>query len=136
MRSSAAGLAAIFLALPAHAFGPATNYALHCAGCHLEDGRGVPGKVPPLDAGLARFARTPEGRAYLARVPGVANAPLSDADLAALLAYALHRFAALELAEPYTAAEVARLRARPLVDVTAARARLTAPERGRSSTTK
>jgi cytochrome c peroxidase len=130
VRLPAAALACALVAPSASAFGPATNYALHCAGCHLEDGSGVPGKVPPLDAGLARFARTPAGRAYLARVPGVANAPLSDADLATLLVWTLRRFAAMELADPYTAAEIARLRAQPLVDVAAAR------ERGRSSISK
>jgi cytochrome c peroxidase len=124
MRLSAAALVAALAAQPAQAFGPATNYALHCQGCHLEDGSGAPGKIPPLDAGLARFARTAEGRAYLARVPGVANAPLGDADLAALLAWTLHRFAAIDLAAPYTADEIARLRAQPLVDVAAERARL------------
>jgi cytochrome c peroxidase len=117
-------LTATLGALSAHAFGPATNYALHCQGCHLEGGTGVPGKVPPLDDGLARLARTPAGRAYLARVPGVANAPLSDADLAVLLTWTLRRFAAIELDEPFSEGEIARLRAQPLVDVAGERARL------------
>jgi mono/diheme cytochrome c family protein len=117
MRLALAALAATLCALPARAYGPATNYALHCQGCHLEDGSGLPGKIPPLDAGLAQLVRTPEGRAYLARVPGVANAPLGDADLAELLAWTLHRFAATELATPYTADEIARLRAQPLVEI-------------------
>jgi mono/diheme cytochrome c family protein len=112
-------------ALPARAFGPATNYAIHCQGCHLEDGSGMPGKVPALDGALARLAATPEGRAYLARVPGVANAPLGDAELAALLAWTLRRFAGAETT--FDAAEVGALRAAPLVDVAAARAKLLGP---------
>ena len=106
-------------ALPARAFGPATNYAIHCQGCHLEDGRGMPGKVPALDGALARLAATPEGRAYLARVPGVANAPLGDAELAALLEWTVRRFAGA--AAPFSAVEVGASRAAPLVDVRAAR---------------
>jgi hypothetical protein len=113
-------------ALPARAFGPATNYAIHCQGCHLEDGRGMPGKVPALGGALARLAATPEGRAYLARVPGVANAPLEDAELAVLLEWTLRRFAGAEArgAAPFTAAEIGALRAAPLADVAGARARL------------
>jgi hypothetical protein len=60
-------------------------------------------------------------------VPGVANAPLADADLAALLDWTLRRFDAANLPGdfvPYTADEVHRLRAEPLVDVAPARRRL------------
>ena len=78
MRRLALAVACTLVAHAAHAFGPATNYALHCQGCHLEDGSGVPGKVPALGGALAALAATREGRAYLARVPGVANAPLAD----------------------------------------------------------
>jgi mono/diheme cytochrome c family protein len=124
MRFAAAFLAAVCAsaALPARAFGPATNYAIHCQGCHLEDGSGMPDKVPALDGALARLAATPEGRAYLVRVPGVANAPLGDAELAALLEWTLRRFAGA--AAPFTAAEIGALRAAPLADVAGARARL------------
>jgi mono/diheme cytochrome c family protein len=120
----------LFAALPARAFGPATNYAIHCQGCHLEDGSGMPGKVPALDGALARLAATPDGRAYLARVPGVANAPLGDAELAALLDWTLRRFAgsAATGAAPFTAAEIGALRAAPpLTDVAGARARVLGP---------
>jgi len=116
-------------ALPARAFGPATNYAIHCQGCHLEDGRGVSGKVPALGSALARLAATAEGRAYLARVPGVANAPLGDAELAALLDWTLRRFAGAEAsgAAPFSAAEVGALRSTPLAEVAGARVRLLGP---------
>jgi hypothetical protein len=108
------------------AYTPAVDYALHCQGCHLEDGRETPGRVPAL-VSLARFARLPMGRAYLVRVPGVAQSPLDDAALAALLNWVLVRFSPggppRDLL-PYTAEEVGRLRRMPLNDVAGERRRL------------
>jgi mono/diheme cytochrome c family protein len=112
------------LAGPADAYTPEVDYALHCEGCHLADGSATPGKVPALAGSLARFLRVPGGREYLARVPGVANAPLSDAELAALLDWTLRRFDGAALPPdfaPYTAREVHALREQPLVDVRGAR---------------
>jgi len=34
-------------ATAAQAYSPATNYTLHCQGCHLADGTALAGKVPP-----------------------------------------------------------------------------------------
>ena len=115
------------LATTARAYGPETNYAIHCQGCHLADGSATPEKVPALAGSVARFLHAPGGRAYLVRVPGVANAPLSDAELAALLDWTLVRFDAASIPRdhaPYTAEEVARWRREPLVDVSEERARL------------
>jgi mono/diheme cytochrome c family protein len=114
-------------ATPAQGWSPSTNYTLHCEGCHLADGSASPGKVPALAGSMAQFLRVPEGRAYLVRVPGVANAQLEDADLAALLEWTLRRFDAANLPVdfvPYTADEVHRLRADPLIAVAPARRRL------------
>lgn len=119
--------ALVSVACPALAWSPATNYRLHCEGCHLVDGAASPGKVPALAGSVARFLRVPEGRAYLVRVPGVAHAALADADLAALLAWTLRRFDAADLPPdfaPYTVDEVQRWRADPLIDVASTRARL------------
>ena len=58
----------------------------------------------------------PGGREYLSRVPGAATAPISDAELAELLNWALWNFDSSHVApgfKPYTAAEVGALRARP-----------------------
>ena len=127
MRTWIALLILTSAAAAAHAYAPETNYTLHCQGCHLADGTASADKVPALAGSVARFLVAAEGRAFLVRVPGVANAQLADADLAALLDWTLRRFDAANLpAEfvPYTAEEVRRLRAEPLVDVARERRRL------------
>ena len=55
----------------------------------------------------------PGGRQYLASVPGVAQAPLDDADLAALLNWILTEFSPPATAQPYQASELHALRATP-----------------------
>jgi hypothetical protein len=107
--------------------GPVLDYALECQGCHRADGEGTPGSVPPLGGSVARFLAVPGGRDYLVQVPGVAQAPLDDAGLAALLNWMLPHFDRAHVPPdfaPYTAAEVGRLRQRPLTDVERVRARL------------
>lgn len=128
MSRAGLGLAALSLALatPARAETPEVNYLLQCQGCHLPDGSGKPGAVPDLKD-LGRFLAVPGGREYLVRVPGAAQSPLSDADLAALLTWMVSRFAPAEQTrdfEPYTADEVGAVRRPPLADVAATRARL------------
>jgi hypothetical protein len=103
------------------------DYILNCQGCHLADGSATQDTVTALAGSVARFLRAPGGRAYLVRVPGVANAALGDAELAALLEWTLVRFDAASIPPdhaPYTAEEVGRWRRAPLVDVSAERARL------------
>lgn len=112
---------------PASAESAAVQYMLECQGCHLADGSGSPGAVPDLRGSVGRFLGVPGGRAYLAQVPGSAQSALSDADLAAVLNWMVRRFgpeSAARRLEPYTAAEVARHRASPLVEVEARRAEL------------
>ena len=115
-------LAAVLLAAASHT--PAVDYTLHCQGCHLPDGSATPGSVPALSGTVARLARTPGGREYMARVPNVVQAPLDDAELATLLTWVVQRFGGPGDFAPYTAREIARLRAQPLVDVAAARREL------------
>lgn len=98
----------------------AEDYALHCSACHRLDGTGTPGVVPSLH-GAGALLVTPEGRRYLARVPGVAQAPLSDARLARLLGWVLLSFSGVSPEPPYAADEVGALRASPLRDPLAAR---------------
>ena len=66
---------------------------------------------------VARFLAVPGGREYLVRVPGVATAVLTDAQLAELLNWTLYRFDAAHVParfQPYTATEVGALRRQPL----------------------
>lgn len=98
---------------------PHFNYMLHCQGCHLPDGTATPGIIPPL-AGAAQFLEVEGGREYLVRVPGVALSTISDTELAELLNWMLEQFSPGQLPAdftPYTAAEVAEYRRRPLVEV-------------------
>lgn len=101
---------------------PAQDYMLYCMGCHLREGTGLGDRVPPL-RGVDRFLDVPEGRTYLVRVPGVANAGLSDQRLAALLNWVLGEFGAGPF-EPYTEEEVAPLRKNPFLNASAAREEL------------
>lgn len=101
---------------------PRFDYLLNCAGCHRIDATGS-AEVPALTA-IAPFLTTPAGRAYLVRVPGVAQAPLSDARVAALLNWALAELGGATAFTPYSAAEVAPLRADPLRDPLSERERV------------
>jgi mono/diheme cytochrome c family protein len=113
----------------AHAYTPEVEFTLNCQGCHRADGAGTPDSVPALADSVARFLAVPGGREYLIQVPGVAQAPLDDPALAAVMNWMLERYDAAHVPEdfvPYSAAEVRRLRLKPLVDVEAVRARLLA----------
>jgi mono/diheme cytochrome c family protein len=93
------------------------NWALNCQGCHRLDGSGSEATAPSLAGTVAKFLWTPGGREYLVRVPGVATSPLSDADLAEVMNWMLWRFDREHLPSnfrPFTAAEMAPLRSRPL----------------------
>jgi mono/diheme cytochrome c family protein len=113
----------------AGAYAPHVEYALNCQGCHRADGSGTGESVPPLAGSVARFLGVPGGREYLVQVPGVAQAPLDDATLAAVMNWMLERFDKEHIPAgfvPYDVAEIARLRTTPLTDVEAVRRRLLA----------
>jgi cytochrome c553 len=93
------------------------NWTLNCQGCHRPDGTGSDATAPSLAGTVARFLAAPGGREYLCRVPGVATSSLGDADLAELMNWILWRFDREHLPvnfQPFTAAELGRLRTRPL----------------------
>lgn len=104
------------------------HYMLQCQGCHRPDGTGTMATAPPMTGMVARFLAVPGGREYLGRVPGVATAVLSDAELAQLLNWTLYRFDAAHVPagfQPYTAAEIGALRRHPLrTEAKAVRAQL------------
>ena len=109
----ALALAASIPATAGNGYSPEANYVLHCQGCHGADGASkLPASIPPLQQ-MGWFLGVPGGREYLAQVPGVAQAPIDDAELAELLNYTVRRYAAATMTvpfRPYTAAEVARVR--------------------------
>jgi len=105
------------------------SYMLECQGCHARDGRGANETVPSLRDEMAKFLTVEGGREFLVAVPGSAQSPLSDRELADTLNWMLQAFGPADIAgqyPPYTAAEVASLRVAPLVDVRAAREALAA----------
>lgn len=93
------------------------NYILKCQGCHGPKAQGNSSNTPPMADMIARFLAVPGGREFLGRVPGVATAAVSDAELAELLNWTLYRFDAAHLPpgfKPYGAAEIGKLRKSPL----------------------
>jgi cytochrome c553 len=93
------------------------NWTLNCQGCHRPDGAGSAATAPSLAGTVSKFLSVPGGREYLGRVPGVATSPLGDADLAELMNWMFWRFDREHMPAdftPFTAAEIGRLRGRPL----------------------
>jgi len=130
MKRSLIVLIAALLAAPASAQ-TADGAAIYkrCAACHLATGAGVPGAFPPLRADIRALAAKPDGRRYLVLVvtKGVsgpitvegkayrgvmpAQAGLNDAQIAAVLNHVLATSAKGGTAKPFTAAEVAQVKA-------------------------
>lgn len=100
---------------------PGQDYMLYCQGCHGDQAQGLPGKVPPLAGSLALFMQSAAGRDYLLRVPGAANSALTDAQLTAVLNWLAETFpppgATTPRPQPFTVAEVVRVRRSPLANV-------------------
>jgi cytochrome c553 len=93
------------------------NWILQCQGCHRPSATGTTDSTPPLAGFVARFLSVSGGREYLARVPGVATAAVSDRDLAELLNWTLYRYDGAHVPagfKPYTPEEVGRWRHKPL----------------------
>lgn len=133
-KAAVAVLVVAGLVAEADAYTPAIDYVLNCQGCHRSDGAETPGAVPALAGSVARFLTVPGGREYLAQVPGVAQSPLDDAALAAVLNWVLKRFDAASVPADftlYTEGEVGLLRRKPLVEVDRVRRGLLASARVR-----
>ena len=103
------------------------SYVLHCAGCHGLGGAGLPRSYVPGLERLGDYLRLPGGREFVIKVPGVMGSGLGDAQVAEVANWVLGTIAKASVppgVAPYDAAEVARARAAPLVDVLAERRRL------------
>ena len=73
---------------------------------------------------MGAFLNLPEGRAYLVQVPGVANSPLNDQQIADVLNWMLETFSKGELPKdfkPYTVEDIRSYRPHPIVAVKPAR---------------
>ena len=104
------------------------NYMLNCQGCHAGDGRGL-GDVPALKGFVGNFLSSKEGRAYLIRVPGSANSPLTDVELAEVVNWILFTMGDKSLSDafkPLTPEEVQTYREQPILYAKAERSRLLA----------
>lgn len=114
-------------------YSAATNYQLQCLGCHLSHGEGAPRNDTPRMTGfVGNFLRVEGGREFLVRVPGVAQAALSDAQIAELLNWILdpaHGMAGASTPadfRPYSAEEVGQVRRQAILNLPATRAELIA----------
>ena len=113
---------ALLLALVTHsvfAASPRINYLLYCSGCHRPLGEGNPPNVPTLHNELGLMMSVQEMRGYLARVPGSAHAPITDAELTDVLNWMLEQFNADTLPEEFkklTVEEVTKAREESLAD--------------------
>lgn len=94
------------------------NWTMNCLGCHEANGRSTGGGTPDLTGSVARFLHLPRGRNYLARVPGVAFANLTDSEVADLLNWMVQTYDSEHIPNdfiPYETEEVHKLRKRPLI---------------------
>ncbi len=103
--------------LPVSAYMPRVNYQLQCMGCHHGDGAGEEGRVPNVRRTLVPFSEMVDGRDFVMRVPGVAQAKLSDGEIAALLNWMARNLSDVPIPAgfvDYTPEEVGAARHRPL----------------------
>lgn len=108
---------------------PRQDYILNCMGCHLVDGGGAPPAIPRLKDRVGYYLTIPQGRAYLAQVPGAANSLLDDRQLTAVLNWIIVEFAGASRPaqfEPLAIDEVARYRRTRPDDIDALRHTLAA----------
>ncbi len=117
--AAAAPVAAVDLPLstpPAH-MSPRATYLGRCGGCHGVDGHSADGLVPDLKDAAGYFLCDETTRAYAARLPNVAFAQISDADMAAMMNFVMFDLGGRSApagARAYTADEMGRLRRQPL----------------------
>ena len=102
------------------------HYQMSCQGCHSGDGTGY-NAVPRLKGFVGHFLGSQEGREYLVRVPGSADALLNDEQLTEVLNWILLEFGGDSLGrdwKPFGVEEVAAYRADPLLEVVQHRAQV------------
>lgn len=93
------------------------NWVLNCQGCHKVGALGLGLEMPDLNGEISKFLTVEGGREFIGQVNGIANSPLSNADLADLVNWMLVTYDPVHIpedAQAYTAEEVARFRKTPL----------------------
>ncbi|WP_419710066.1 cytochrome C [Pseudomonas sp. NFX224] len=112
------------------------NYQLQCAGCHLGDGTGsAANDTPRMKGFVGNFLKVPGGREFLVRVPGMSQSALNNAQLADLLNWLMREdgMAGKSMPadyQPYSAEEVATLRAKTMLNLPGTRGELIKAMRG------
>ncbi|OAG73905.1 cystathionine beta-lyase [Gluconobacter japonicus] len=95
-----------------------TNYLTHCGGCHGIEGISGRTFIPVLRDQVGIFTCSAEGRAYLARVPGISMSLIrDDQELADVLNFVLFQLGGKSTpagTARYSASEVHELRAHPI----------------------
>ena len=94
-----------------------SGYMESCGGCHGILGIASKKDVPQLRDEVGAFLCTAAGREYIVRLPNVAFANMSDRLLAEVMNFVVFDLGGASVprgAAPYSAAEVAELRRRPL----------------------
>jgi mono/diheme cytochrome c family protein len=97
-----------------------SNYLLNCGGCHGENGVSNSRLVPELKDQVGYYLNTAAGREYLVRLPNVAFSTMTDQELSDVLNFTILTLGGASVpahAAPFTAGEIARLRKRPLNEV-------------------
>lgn len=84
-------------------------YQMSCRGCHGDNADVIAGTIPSLKQ-AHRYLSVKGGRAYLVRVPGVANSPLTDRQTAAVLNWMLKHKTPVASFVPFTTEEIAEHR--------------------------
>jgi hypothetical protein len=121
---------------------PQSDYVEHCSGCHGMQGNSAPAEIPVLRDRVGYFMCTKEGREYLIRLPNVAYSAITDnqelANMMNFVVFGLGGNSAPKDTKPFTATEVARLRARALgtQSLIAARAEVVSHMMGRCAVPK
>lgn len=91
-----------------------SDYLEQCAGCHGVNGSTAPAQLPELRGRVGWFMCTAEARAYLLRLPNVAQSRIKDdrelADMMNFVVFVLGEGSAPAGTKPFTAEEVARER--------------------------
>jgi len=103
-----------------------SSYVENCAGCHGTQGTSFPAHVPQLRGRVGYFLCTTDSRAYILRLPNVAQSSLSDDALAATMnfvVFGLGGLSAAPEASRFTREEVAHAREQPLSGVSLVRTR-------------